>query len=80
MAGAVQGLSSGTAANGALSAGASAAMMPALDEVLKSYGIGLASRDAFGTLIAAGLGAAAGGGGSVAQMSGAAIAANVAQF
>ncbi|WP_259696203.1 hemagglutinin repeat-containing protein, partial [Pseudomonas brassicacearum] len=80
LAGAVQGLSSGTAANGALSAGASAAMMPALDEVLKSYGIGLASRDAFGTLIAAGLGAAAGGGGSVAQMSGAAIAANVEQF
>nr|WP_256596909.1 MULTISPECIES: hemagglutinin repeat-containing protein [unclassified Pseudomonas] len=80
LAGAVQGLSSGTAANGALSAGASAAMMPALDEVLKSYGIGLASRDAFGTLIAAGLGAVAGGGGSIAQMSGAAIAANIEKY
>jgi filamentous hemagglutinin len=80
LAGAVQGLSSGSVVNGALSAGASAAIMPALDEVLKGYGIGVASRDAFGTLIAAGLGAAAGGGGSVAQMSGAAIAANVEQF
>lgn len=80
LAGAVQGLSSGSVVNGALSAGASAAIMPALDEVLKSYGIGVASRDAFGTLIAAGFGAAVGGGGSVAQMSGAAIAANVEQF
>ncbi len=80
LAGAVQGLTSGSVVNGALSAGASAAIMPALDEVLKGYDIGVASRDAFGTLIAAGLGAAVGGGGSVAQMSGAAIAANVEQF
>jgi filamentous hemagglutinin len=54
--------------------------MPALDEVLKSYGVGLASRDAFDTLIAAGLGAAAGGGGSIAQMSGAATAANIEKY
>jgi filamentous hemagglutinin len=80
LAGAVQGLSSGSALNGALSAGASAAIMPALDQVLKSYGIDAASRDAFGTLIAAGLGAAVGGGGSTAQLSGAAIASYVEQF
>ncbi|PYC11604.1 hemagglutinin [Pseudomonas jessenii] len=80
LAGAIQGLSSGSALNGALSAGASAAIMPALDQVLKSYGIDVASRDAFGTLIAAGLGAAVGGGGSTAQLSGAAIASYVEQF
>jgi len=80
LAGALQGLSSGTAVNGALSAGASAAIMPALDEVLKSYGVGLESRDAFDSLLAAGLGAAVGGGGSIAQMSGAGIAANIEKY
>ncbi|MGU3347441.1 two-partner secretion domain-containing protein [Pseudomonas monsensis] len=80
LAGALQGLSSGSAVNGALSAGASAAIMPALDEVLKSYGIGLESRDAFDTLIAAGLGAAIGGGGTIAQMGGATTAANIEKY
>lgn len=54
--------------------------MPALDEVLKSYGIGLESRDAFDTLIAAGLGAAIGGGGTIAQMGGATTAANIEKY
>ncbi|MFJ3377742.1 hemagglutinin repeat-containing protein, partial [Pseudomonas sp. NPDC086112] len=80
LAGALQGLSSGTAVNGAISAGASAAIMPALDEVLKNFGIGLESRDAFDTLIAAGLGAAAGGGSSIAQMGGATTAGNIEKY
>ncbi|NWB83728.1 hemagglutinin repeat-containing protein [Pseudomonas gingeri] len=81
LAGALQGLSSGTAANGALSAGASAAVMPTLDQVLKNNGIGPENRDALGTWIAAGVGAAvAGGSGSIAQMSGAVIAGNIDKY
>ncbi|WP_224770977.1 hypothetical protein [Pseudomonas sp. FEN] len=81
LAGALQGLSSGTAANGALSAGASAAVMPTLDQVLKNNGIGPENRDALGTWIAAGVGAAmAGGNGSVAQASGALIAGNIDKY
>ncbi len=81
LAGALQGLSSGTAANGALSAGASAAIMPTVDQALKNGGIGPENRDAFNTLIAAGVGAAmAGGNGSVAQASGAVIAANIDKY
>ncbi|NWD72291.1 hemagglutinin repeat-containing protein, partial [Pseudomonas gingeri] len=81
LAGALQGLSSGTAASGALSAGASAAVMPTLDQVLKNNGIGPESRDALGTWIAAGVGAAVtGGSGSIAQASGAVIAGNIDKY
>ena len=81
LAGALQGLSSGTAASGALSAGTSAAVMPTLDQVLKNNGIGPENRDALGTWIAAGVGAAvAGGSGSIAQMSGAVIAGNIDKY
>nr|WP_256662533.1 MULTISPECIES: hemagglutinin repeat-containing protein [unclassified Pseudomonas] len=79
LAGAAQGLSSGIAAGGALSAGASAAIMPALDKVLKDSGVGVDSRDAFDVLLAAGLGAAVGKGG-IAQASGATIASNVERY
>ncbi|CAN1596855.1 filamentous hemagglutinin [Pseudomonas mediterranea] len=79
LAGAAQGLSSGTAAGGALSAGASAAIMPALDKVLKDSGVGVDSRDAFDVLLAAGLGAAVGKGG-IAQASGATIASNIERY
>ncbi|WP_408981245.1 hemagglutinin repeat-containing protein [Pseudomonas sp. B21-028] len=79
LAGAAQGLSSGTAAGGALSAGTSAAIMPALDKVLKDSGVGVDSRDAFDVLLAAGLGAAVGKGG-IAQASGATIASNVERY
>ncbi|WP_235395236.1 hemagglutinin repeat-containing protein [Pseudomonas brassicacearum] len=79
LAGAAQGLSSGTAAGGALSAGASATIMPAMDKVLKDGGIGIDSRDAFNALLAAGLGAAVGKGG-IAQASGATIASNVEKY
>ncbi|QOD67346.1 hemagglutinin repeat-containing protein [Pseudomonas brassicacearum] len=79
LAGAAQGLSSGTAAGGALSAGASATIMPAMDKVLKDGGIGIDSRDAFNALLAAGLGAAVGKGG-ISQASGANIASNVEKY
>ncbi len=59
LAGAAQGLSSGTAAGGALSAGASATIMPAMDKVLKDGGIGIDSGDAFN----ASAGSRSGGGG-----------------
>ena len=80
LAGAVQGLSGGSAVNGALGAGTSAAIMPRLDEVLKNYGIEWASRDEFGILIAAGVGAAASGGSSISQINSAGIAAKVEQY
>ncbi|UWF47183.1 hemagglutinin repeat-containing protein [Pseudomonas sp. N3-W] len=61
--GAAMGLSSGSAASGALGAGASAALMPAIGDVLGKSGLTEREQSSFSTLIAAGLGVAAGASG-----------------
>ena len=62
MAGAAIGLSSGSAQSGALGAGASAALMPSIDQALAGSGMSKSERDAVASLIASGIGAAAGSG------------------
>ena len=62
LAGAAIGLSSGSAQNGVLGAGASAALMPSIDQVLAGSGMSKSERDAVASLIASGIGAAAGSG------------------
>jgi filamentous hemagglutinin len=61
--GAVMGLSGSSVAAGALGAGVSAALMPMIVKVLKDSGLNDKQQDALATLIASGLGAAAGSGG-----------------
>ncbi|MGE7956727.1 hemagglutinin repeat-containing protein [Pseudomonas sp. NPDC089530] len=73
LAGAAMGLSSGNAGSGALGAGASAALMPAIAEVLGKSGIEQRNQEAIATLIATGLGATAGslgGGGTAGAIAG----------
>nr|WP_306108701.1 hemagglutinin repeat-containing protein [Pseudomonas sp. Fl4BN1] len=79
LAGATIGLSSGNAGSGALGAGASAALMPAIAEALKSSGIEEHNQDAIATLITTGLGATAGSsaGGTTGAIVGGANAAGV---
>ncbi|CAI8775854.1 hypothetical protein EMIT0324P_10497 [Pseudomonas chlororaphis] len=60
LAGAAMGLSSGSVQSGALGAGASAALMPAIAEALGKTGIEQSNQEAIATLIATGLGASAG--------------------
>ncbi|AZD00799.1 hemagglutinin repeat-containing protein [Pseudomonas chlororaphis] len=60
LAGAAMGLSSGSVQSGALGAGASAALMPAIAEALGKSGIEQSNQEAIATLIATGLGASAG--------------------
>lgn len=62
LAGAAIGLSSGSAQNGVLGAGASAALMPSIDQALAGSGMSKSERDAVASLIASGIGAAAGSG------------------
>ncbi|WP_241662938.1 hemagglutinin repeat-containing protein [Pseudomonas sp. Sample_9] len=71
--GAVMGLSGSSLAAGALGAGVSAALMPMIAKLLKDSGLSKEQQDALGTLIASGLGAAAGSSGGAA---GATTAAN----
>ncbi|WP_445178662.1 cytidine deaminase-like fold-containing protein [Pseudomonas sp. McL0111] len=61
--GAVMGLSGSSVAAGALGAGVSAALMPMIVKALKDSGLNDKQQDALATLIASGLGAAAGSGG-----------------
>ncbi|WP_256662999.1 hemagglutinin repeat-containing protein [Pseudomonas sp. 91RF] len=61
--GAVMGLSSSSVASGALGAGVSAALMPMIGKALHDSGLTDAQQSALGTLIASGLGAAAGSAG-----------------
>ncbi|WP_454835974.1 two-partner secretion domain-containing protein [Pseudomonas lini] len=63
--GAVMGLSGSSVAAGALGAGVSAALMPMIAEALRNSGLSEQQQNALGTLIASGLGAAAGSGGGV---------------
>ncbi|WP_199522649.1 hemagglutinin repeat-containing protein, partial [Pseudomonas protegens] len=79
LAGATIGLSSGNAGSGALGAGTSAALMPAIAEALKNSGIEEYNQDAIATLITAGLGATAGSsaGGTTGVIVGGANAAGV---
>ncbi|WP_415765245.1 hemagglutinin repeat-containing protein [Pseudomonas sp. ZB1P45] len=63
LAGAAMGLSSGSAASGALGAGISAALMPTIADALRNSGLTNAQQNDLGTLIASGLGAMAGSGG-----------------
>lgn len=62
LAGAAIGLSSGSVQSGALGAGASAALMPAIADALGKNGIVGADQDALATLIATGVGTVAGAG------------------
>ncbi|WP_338107684.1 hemagglutinin repeat-containing protein [Pseudomonas corrugata] len=62
LAGAAIGLSSGSAQSGALGAGASAALMPAIADALEKNGIKGADQDALAALIATGVGGIAGSG------------------
>ncbi|MGC5700174.1 hemagglutinin repeat-containing protein [Pseudomonas sp. NFXW11] len=71
LAGAAIGLSSGNAGSGALGAGASASLMPAIAEALKSSGIESHNQDAIATLIATSLG---GSFGAVGGISGSVVA------
>jgi filamentous hemagglutinin len=61
--GAVMGLSGSSVAAGALGAGVSAALMPMIAKALKESGLNDKQQDSLATLIASGLGAAAGSGG-----------------
>jgi filamentous hemagglutinin len=61
--GAVMGLSGSSVAAGALGAGVSAALMPMIAKALKDSGLSDKQQDSLATLIASGLGAAAGSGG-----------------
>ncbi len=60
LAGAAMGLSSGNVASGALGAGTSAALMPAIADALGKSGIKDTDQNALATLVATGLGVAAG--------------------
>ncbi|MDS9876015.1 hemagglutinin repeat-containing protein [Pseudomonas protegens] len=71
LAGATIGLSSGNAGSGALGAGTSAALMPAIAEALKSSGIEEYNQDAIAALIATSLGGSLG---AIGGVSGAVVA------
>jgi filamentous hemagglutinin len=61
-AGAIQGLAGGSAESGALGAGLSAAVMPAIGKALEGSGLSESDSNAVATLIATGMGVAAGSG------------------
>jgi filamentous hemagglutinin len=61
-AGAIQGLAGGSVESGALGAGLSAAVMPAIAKALEGSGLSESDRNAVATLIATGMGVAAGSG------------------
>ncbi|WP_305592654.1 hemagglutinin repeat-containing protein [Pseudomonas sp.] len=65
-AGAIQGLAGGSVGSGALGAGLSAAVMPAIAKALEGSGLSESDRNAVATLIATGMGVAAGSGEGIA--------------
>ncbi|WP_177434854.1 hypothetical protein, partial [Pseudomonas sp. MWU12-2115] len=65
LAGAAMGLSSGSVASGALGAGTSAALMPAIADALGKSGIKDKEQNTLATLISTGLGGVAGSGGGL---------------
>ncbi|XXE00003.1 hemagglutinin repeat-containing protein [Pseudomonas sp. Z3-6] len=69
LAGAAIGLSSGSVQSGALGAGASAALMPAIGDALRSSGMSEIDQETIGSLIATGIGAGAGSGKGVSGSS-----------
>jgi len=73
LAGAAMGLSSGNVASGALGAGTSAAVMPAIADALGKSGLKEKDQDSLTTMIAAGLGASVGASGG---LTGAVVASN----
>nr|WP_238542590.1 hemagglutinin repeat-containing protein [Pseudomonas sp. GM102] len=81
LAGAAMGLSSGSVQNGAIGAGASAALMPFIEAALERSGIVGTEQAALTTIIATGLGSAVGStGGTAGAVTGANAARNVELF
>lgn len=65
-AGAIQGLAGGSIESGAVGAGLSASVMPAIAKALEGSGLSESDRDVVATLIATGIGTGAGSGGGIA--------------